>query len=70
MIKGEVLKYIVVGKRRNSCIIPGETSIPVDPQTFSEYWDTRGMKTLLKIKYNTLLADNGSQVQQEKQGSP
>jgi hypothetical protein len=27
MIKGEVLKYIVVGKSRNSRIIPGETSI-------------------------------------------
>jgi len=26
-IKGEVLKYIVVGKSRNSRIIPGETSI-------------------------------------------
>jgi hypothetical protein len=27
MIKGEVLKYIVVGKSRNSRIIPGETSL-------------------------------------------
>ena len=48
LVTGEVLKYIVVGNRRNSCNITGETLILSDPQAFSKKQRCIRVEILLK----------------------